>query len=174
MELTLQSSQQLPLHLNLPFNGLSGSKWRATWTVLATTSIFPSSLSRYAAIERNKHRVELLALAVIPDPELPLQRSERGFPQRGRVLWQEHLPQWRKTWGTGRREEGILAWTSENKNISGRAIEKAEGPTSFQAGGSSWFKRLIWCIRSMLWLYAFGNQFCFCVFTVSSTMGFWK
>lgn len=117
MELTLQSSQQLLLHLNLPFNGLSGSKRCATWTVLATTSIFPSSLSRYAAIEKNKHRVEPLDPAVTADPELPLQCLEKGFPQRGKVIWQEHLPQWRKTWGMGKKEEGILGWASEDTSV---------------------------------------------------------
>jgi len=42
-----------------------------------------------------------------------------------------------KNLGMGKREEGILGWLSENKNVSGRATEKAEGSTSFQVGGSS-------------------------------------
>ena len=110
VELTLQSSQQPLLHLNLPFNGLSGSKWHATWTVLTTASIFPSSLSRHAARKRNEHWVELLALAVIPKSELPLWCLER-FPQKWKELWEEYLPQRRKTWGRGKKR----CWTGQWK-----------------------------------------------------------
>lgn len=110
VELTLQSSQQPLLHLNLPFNGLSGSEPHATWTVLATTSIFPSSLSSHAAIERNEHRVELLTLAVVPNLRLLLQCLGR-FPQKGREQWQEYLPQKRKACG----REKKMCWAGHQK-----------------------------------------------------------
>lgn len=154
MELTLQSSQQLLLHLNLPFNGLSGSKQCATWTAFATISIFPSSLSRYAPIEKNKHRVEPLDLAVIADPELQLQCLEKGFPQRGKAIWQEHLPQWRKTWGMGKKEEGILGWALDdtpvwNSNRGSSPLGRAGRVTfiSVHARGS-WPQKEVWIITT--------------------------
>lgn len=124
VELTLQPSQQLLLHLNLPFNGLSGSKRLQPELCSATTSIFPSSLARSAAIPRNKHRSRAAC------PGCNSQPSAASL-MLGKGIWREHLSQWAKPSGTVKRENRILVWVPKTENISVRATEKAEAAMRF-------------------------------------------
>lgn len=72
VELALQPSQQLLLHLNLPFNGLSGASGCNLNCALPLHQSSPHHSHVLQQSRGTRTGAEPLALAVILNPQLPL------------------------------------------------------------------------------------------------------